>query len=112
MAVIINNWKPSLRNVTYEPKPEWVPQEIYDEAVTAKRQYNAGWEFYVWQISKDYNCSMALAEEACLRGLKKAFYRNRLIYGDAIGKWFEDYLDMGDTVMRVKSPDYVAKLGD
>lgn len=110
--MITLSWRPNVRNVIYEPRPEGIPEALYTEAVAAKRFYNEMWEFWVWEESKKHNCSLAVAEDACIRGLKKALNRVSLVYGDKIGKWYENYLDMGDIFSKVRHPEYIAKLGE
>ena len=112
MAILIPSWRPSRRNITYSEKPEEIPEYVYSEAKTAKFQYNENWEYWVWMVSRDYNCSIAEAEDACIRGIKKAILQLKLVYGDKIGQWFEDYLDMGDIFNKVTHPIYLPKLGD
>lgn len=109
--IIQTGWKPTLRNITYQDKPEWVPDWVYTMAQTAKHHYNAQWEFWVYKVSLDNNCSVAKAEDACIRGIKKEINRFKLTYGDKIGGWFEGYLDMGDIFNKVQHPEYIAKLG-
>lgn len=109
--IIHTGWKPSLRNCTFPPQPEWVPDEVYKEALAAKRAYNSGWEFWVFQVSQDYNVSQALAEDACIRGLQKEINRFKLVWGDQIGNWWEDFLDMKDIFSKVRHPEYLKELG-
>ena len=111
MANIALTWKPNKRNITYAERPEWVPNEIYQVAVTSKRKYNEDWEFWVWEVAQNYNVSQAEAEDACIRGIKKEFYKIRFIYGPRVGQWFEEYLDMGDIFSKVKHPEYLPELG-
>lgn len=105
--LIQTGWTPKKRNVRYQEKPDFVPDWVYTEAVTAKKFYNEDWEFWVWNVSRDNNCSQALAEDACIRGLKKTILQMYTVYGDRIGRWYEDYLDMKDIFSKVKHPDYV-----
>ena len=109
--IVIPTWQPKSRNCTYQPKPEGIPEWVYTEAITAKRYYNEQWEFWVWQVSQEHNCSVPIAEDACIRGLKKAILQIYLVYGDNIGKWYEDFLDMGDIFKKVSHPIYLPKLG-
>lgn len=109
--VILNTWRPKIRNITYSEKPEWVPDWLYVQAKAAKDHYNRDWEFWVNEVAKQYNCSQALAEDACIRGIKKEILRQYLVYGDKLGKWFEEFLDMKDIFSKVKHPDYLSKLG-
>ncbi len=111
MTTVIAGWKPSLRNCTYEARPDWVPEEIYKSALAAKRTYNSMWEFWVYQVSQDYNCSVPQAEDACIRGLIKEINRIRLIYGDKIGNWWEDFMDMKSVYSKVQQPLWVPELG-
>lgn len=108
----LTSWRPRLRNIVIHPQPDGIPDWVYKEAMAAKQFYNAQWEFWVWQESLNHNCSIAVAEDACIRGLKKALNRVKFVYGDKIGKWYEEFLDMGDIFTKVKHPEYVAKLGD
>lgn len=112
MPVIIPSWRPKKRNVRFEEKPEGIPDWVYTQAVVAKKTYNEDWEFWVFNTSLDYNCSQAEAEDACIRGVKKEFLRYRLVYGDKIGQWFEDFMGMGDLFTKVKHPEYLKQLGD
>lgn len=111
MVTVVTGWKPSLRNCTYEERPEWVPDEVYKSALAAKRTYNSGWEFWVWQVAQDYNVSQALAEDACIRGLIKEINRTRLVYGDKIGNWWEDFMDMKSLYAKVSQPLWIPELG-
>lgn len=111
MAEIQVGWKPNKRNVKYEEKPDWVPDNIYKTAVAAKRSYNEDWEFWVYGVSQQYNVSQAEAEEACIRGIKKEFYKWQFVYGPRIATWFEQYLDMGDIFNKIKHPEYLPELG-
>ena len=104
-------WMPKKRNVRYEDKPEGIPDWVYTEAVTAKRFYNEMWEFWVWDVSRTDNVPLHVAEDACIRGLQKAILRVKLVYGDAVGEWYERFLDMGDIFRKVSHPEYVKKLG-
>lgn len=103
-------WQPKLRQITFSPKPDYVPEMVYSEAMAAKRSYNAEWEFWVFLESQNYNCSQAVAEDACIRGLQKALHRVSFVYGDKVGKWYEEFLDMGDIFRKVKHPDYIKLL--
>ena len=111
MTVLRLGWVPAMRNITYQEKPEFVPDWVYTMAMSAKYHYNAQWEFWVYQVSRDHNCSVAKAEDACIRGIKKEINRFKMTYGDKIGSWFEDFLDMKDIFNKVKHPDYVKQLG-
>lgn len=105
------NWKPSIRNIKIYDRPDWIPEVVYTEAVGAKHNYNARWEYVVHRTALDYNVSQQVAEEAMLRGLDKEFKKMRVIWGDKIGKWFEDFMEMGDVFAKIKLNDYHAKLG-
>lgn len=105
-------WIPKKRNTNYDPCPEGIPDHIYAEAKSAKKFYNEEWEFWVYQVSKDHNCSVAKAEDACIRGLQKTIFRIQFIYGDKIAKWYEEYLDLGDIFNKVNHPTYLKQLGE
>jgi hypothetical protein len=105
-------WMPKRRSIQYEEKPPEIPYAVYQQALVAKKAYNENWEFWVWQVSRDDNVPLAVAEDACIRGIQKEILRHKFIYGDAIGEWFERYLDMGDIFRKVKHPDYIKRLGD
>jgi hypothetical protein len=110
-VIVQTTWKPKLRNIVMTERPEWVPEWVYTEAITAKRFYNGMWEFWVWEEAKRNNVSQAVAEDACIRGLKTAIDRVKYVYGAKIGKWYEEFLDMKDIFTKVKHPEYkVAKL--
>jgi len=100
------SWRPKRRNVRYEERPEGIPEWVYTEAQAAKVFYNENWEFWVWQESLNRNVSQAVAEDACIRGLKKALDRIHLVYGKEISKWYLAYLDMGDIFQKVQHPEY------
>jgi hypothetical protein len=106
------SWRPKKRNVTFSPKPEWVPEWVYTQAQVAKRNYNENWEFWVYQVSQQFNCHIAEAEDACIRGIQKEINRQQLVYGPKVGKWFEEFLDMGDIFHKVNHPNYLPQLGD
>jgi hypothetical protein len=106
MSSIITSWRPKRRNVKYDDKPEGIPEWVYTEALAAKRFYNEEWEFWVWQESQERNVSQAVAEDACIRGFKKALDRISLVYGDAVSKWYISFLDMGDILNKVQHPEY------
>ncbi len=112
MGVIVQTgWKPSLRNLALLDKPEWVPEWVYTLAMTARYNYNTEWEQWVFRTSKDRNCSVAEAEDACIRGIQREINRFKYTYGNKIGCWFEEFLDMKDIFRKVRHPDYVKKLG-
>jgi hypothetical protein len=102
----MNTWMPKKRNVTYIEKPDWIPDWVYTNAVVAKRQYNEQWEYWVFLTSKDHNCSQALAEDACIRGIKKELDRLDFVYGPKIAQWFRQFLDMDSIISMVKHPTY------
>lgn len=109
--LIQTGWKPTLRNCTYHEKPDWVPDWVYTTAMSAKYNYNDRWEFWVHKVSLDNNCSVALAEDACIRGIKQEINRFKFTYGDKIGTWFEQFLEMSDIFDKVKHPEYIKVLG-
>ena len=94
--------------VTYQERPEQIPEWVYTEAKAAKMFYNENWEFWVWQESLSRNVSQAIAEDACIRGLKRALDRVKYVYGDKIARWYLDYLDMGDIFNKVRYPEYTS----
>lgn len=100
------SWRPRFRQVIYRERPEWVPEWVYVQAQVAKRQYNENWEFWVYTVSRDYNCSQAIAEDACIRGIKKEIDQLDFVYGPKIAKWFREYLDMDSVISLVKHPEY------
>lgn len=100
-------WTPKLRNIRFTEKPEWVPEWVYVEAKAAKRYYNEQWEFWVYLTAQSENCSQSLAEDACIRGLKKAINRLKFVYGDKIGQWYEEFLEMGDIFDKVKHQEII-----
>lgn len=110
--IVLNTWRPQMRHITYTERPDYVPEWVYAQAQAAKYAYNANWDFWVWDVSKQYNVSQAIAEDACIRGIKKEILRQYLVYGPKIGKWFEEFLDMGDIFTKVKHPTYLPKLDD
>ena len=105
-------WMPKKRNITYEERSPEIPPAVYQDAVAAKRFYNENWEFWVWSEAQHFNRPLAEVEDACIRGIQKAIYRTRFVYGDAIGKWYENFLDMGDIFRKVSHPEYLKQLGD
>ena len=110
--MILTTWKPSLRRCVFQERPDDIPDEVYKQAVAAKRQYNENWEFWVYLVSQDFNVSQGEAEEACIRGIKREILKLYVIYGDRIGKWFEEYLEMGDIFNKIRYPIYVPRLTD
>lgn len=114
---ILQSWRPKLRNIKYDTRPEGIPEAIYIEALAAKRFYNEQWEFWVWSEAQQKSAEsggdipISEAEDACIRGLKKALNRVKFVYGDAVGEWYERFLDMGDIFNKVKHPDYQKRLG-
>lgn len=111
MSVVRTSWKPNLRKCEFQPRPDFVPEEVYKEAVALKRHYNAEWEFWVWNVSEDFNVSQAEAEDACIRGIQKAFNQVYLVWGDKIGTWFEQFMELGDLMRKVDHPIYLPELG-
>lgn len=115
----ITTWRPKKRSVRYTEKPEWVPDWIYTEAMTAKRFYNENWEYWVWLTSQDHNVSQAEAEDACIRGINTALLQIQVaysqIFGDAegskISNWFRQYLEMDELFKQVKHNEHNAQLG-
>lgn len=105
------SWRPNIRNTEYQPKPDFVPDWVYTEAMAAKYHYNVMWEYWVWLEAQRHNKSIAETEDACIRGIKKELLRMKFMYGDKIGKWYEEFLDMGDIFQKVKHPEYLPKLG-
>lgn len=107
--MLLPGWRPKKRPVYYAARPDWIDDWVYVEALTAKRFYNEDWEFWVWNESLNSNVSQAIAEDACIRGLKKALDRIKFVYGDKVGQWYLDYLDLGDLFTKVKHPEYTSK---
>lgn len=103
-------WQPKLRQIIIHDKPEYVPTEIYNEAMAAKRHYNEQWEFWVFLEATKANCSQAIAEDACIRGIRKELNKIKFVYGDKVGQWYEDFLDMKDIFTKVKHPVYIKQL--
>lgn len=111
MTFMTPSWRPKRRSVYYAEKPDAVPDWVYTEAVAAKRFYNENWEFWVWMTARDHNCSIAEAEDACIRGLKKSILLTQVIYGERVGRWYEEFLDMGDIFNKVYHPQYLPVIG-
>lgn len=109
--MIVTSWRPKKRNVVYQEKPDWLPQDIYTEALAAKKTYNEEWEFWVFEVANDYGVSLPEAEDACIRGIRKALYRVKFVYGDKVAKWYEEFLGMSDLFTKVQHPEYLPKLG-
>src|SRR4051812_17324878 len=109
-VILAGEWRPSMRHITYTDKPDFVPEFVYSQAKSAKWTYNANWDYWVWETSKRFNCSQAKAEDACIRGIKKEILRQQVVYGPRVGKWFEEFLDMGDIFRKVRHPDYLPHL--
>ena len=109
--MLVTSWRPKKRNIGYSDKPPEIPDAIYTEALAAKRFYNEEWEFWVWDTARTDNVPLHVAEDACIRGLRKAINRIKFVYGDSIGEWYERFLGMGDIFDKVKHPDYIKRLG-
>lgn len=93
--IILNRWEPDPnRVVRYNPRPKWVPESIYNEAVAAKKHYNEGWEGWVLDVSRRFNVTFEQAEIACLKGIKREAEYMKVVYGPKFGQWFIDYLEM------------------
>lgn len=104
--MLVTGWRPKRRQVYYDEKPEFVPSWVYTEAVTAKRFYNENWEFWVYLESQTRNVSQAIAEDACIRGLKTALDRTDFVFGPQVGKWYREFLDMESIFTKVVHPMY------
>ncbi len=110
--MIITGWRPKKRQVYYQDAPEWVPGEVYTEALSAKRFYNENWEYWVYLVSQDNNVSQAVAEDACIRGLKKVMDQIDFVYGPKVAKWYREFMEMDDIFNKVIHPEYTeVKLG-
>lgn len=108
----VQSWRPKKRNIKIYERPEWVPEYIYNEALAAKKFYNEQWEFWVYEESLKANVSVAIAEDACIRGLKTALDRIDFVHGPKIADWYRQFLDMKDIFTKVKHPEYTeVKLG-
>lgn len=104
--MIVTSWRPKKRDVYYQDKPEWVPGWVYTEALAAKRFFNEHWEFWVDKVSHDYNCPLPIAEDACIRGYKKAIDQVDFVYGPKIAKWYREYMEMDALLSKVVHPVY------
>lgn len=104
--MIVTSWRPTKRAIYYQDAPDWVPKWVYTEALAAKRFFNENWEFWVWQTSQDYNCPIAEAEDACIRGYKKAIDQVDFVYGPKVSKWYRDFMEMDSLLTKVKHPEY------
>lgn len=102
----MTTWRPTIRHCVYQPKPDWIPDWVYTEAAEAKKFYNEQWEFWVWMVAEQYNCTQAIAEDACIRGLKTALDRIEHVYGGHVSKWYHEFLDMDDLLDKVRHPQY------
>lgn len=107
--MIVSSWRPKKRAVYYQDKPEWVPNWVYTEALSAKRFYNENWEFWVWQVAQDYNCPIDKAEDACIRGLKKTIDQIDFAYGPKIASWYRAFMDMDGLFNKVVHPILIKK---
>lgn len=109
---LIPSWRPKASHMdVVPPKPEWVPDWVYTNALSARHQYNTNWEMWVYMVSVQNNKPLAETEDACIRGIKKMFLQNRYVYGDKIGQWFEDFMDMDSIFSRVRGwPQWEARL--
>lgn len=111
MSIILaSSWRPRMRNITYSERPDFVDDAVYAQAKAAKWTYNANWEQWVWETAQRFNVNQAQAEDACIRGIKKEILKQYVVYGPQVGKWFEEFLDMGDIFNKVKHPEYQLKL--
>lgn len=104
--LLLTNWKPTLRNIIFQEKPDWVPEWVYTEALAAKRYYNAGWEFWVYDVSRTNNVSQDKAELACARGIVTSINQLDYIYGSKLAKWFKEFLEMDGILDKIKHPEY------
>jgi hypothetical protein len=111
MTIIKAGWIPRERNCVYQERPDFVPEEVYSEALAAKRHYNANWEWWLFDTMKQYNCSEAEAFEACKRGVLKEFLKWDVIYGYRIGKWTREFMEMDDIFNGLKTPNYKMEIG-
>jgi len=104
--MLVPSWRPKRRQVYYTEKPDFVPDWVYTEAVTAKRFYNENWEFWVDLESKTTNVPVHIAEDACIRGLKKALDQTDFVFGPKVAKWYKEFLDMDSVFTKVMHPKY------
>ncbi len=105
------SWRPKKKHIKDTKKPDFVPDWVYTEAQAAKFFYNDNWEYWVYCESQKHNTPIPETEDACIRGIKKEFLKMRMVYGDKIGQWFEDFMEMGDIFSKVKKwPEFLPKL--
>ena len=109
--IIQTGWVPKERNCVYQEKPGFVPEGVYKEALAAKRHYNANWEWWVFNTMQEYNVNEAEAWEACKRGILKEFLKWEVIYGDQVGKWCREFMEMDDIFNGLKLPEYKLEIG-
>lgn len=108
--LITSGWTPNEhRTLEYKPKPEGIPDWLYNEALAAKKQYNEGWEFWVQDVANTHNVTFGQAEIACIKGIDKACQRIYHLYGPRLGKWFVDYLEMESIFNKVKDISITSK---
>ena len=114
---MLQSWRPRERNIVFEPRPEGIPEHLYNTAMAAKRFYNQNWDYWVWLEHRDREAELGRSvplsevEDACIRGMRKEINRIKFVHGDGVGEWFERFLDMGDIFNKVNHPDYIKKLG-
>lgn len=108
--IITSTWTPNeYRTVSYQPKPEAIPDWLYSEALAAKKQYNEGWEFWVQDVANTHNITFGQAEIACIKGIDKACQNIKIQYGPRLGKWFIDFLEMESIFEKVKNLKVTSK---
>ncbi len=108
--IITSSWTPNEhRTVGYKPKPENIPDFLYNEAVAAKKQYNENWEFWVQDVANTHNITFGQAEIACIKGIDRACQNVLSVYGPRLGKWFVDFLEMESVFSKVKNINVVSK---
>lgn len=101
--IILDRWEPDPnRVVRYTPRPKWIPEWLYAEAVAAKKHYNEGWEGWVLDVSRRFDVSFENAEIACLKGISKECQNIIQVYGPKYGQWFVDYLEMEGIFKKVE----------